>query len=209
MSQLAKELKYSLYLTVHPFKGFWEIKHEKQGSLKTGSILLTLFILLSIAKEFYTGYLFNTTGGLNFNIYQSVGTTLLLFFLWCISNWCLTSLFDGEGTFKDICTATAYALVPMIIIQLILIPLSNMIALQEASFYTAILNLGLIWSGFLIFTGTLVTHQYSVKKTVLIMICTIFGMCIMSYIILLFFNLIQQIAGFASTFWKELMLRMS
>lgn len=204
-----KELKYSFYVTVHPFKGFWEIKAEKQGSLMTGVFLLFLFGVMSIAKGFYTGYLFNPKGGLDFNVYQSIGTILLIYFLWCVSSWCLTSLFDGKGTFRDICTATGYALLPMILIQFFLILLSNVLSLQEASFYTAIMNFGLIWSGFLLFTGTLVTHQYSARKTVLIIICTVFGMCIMVYILLLFFNLIQQITGFIDTFWKELMLRLS
>ena len=31
MGTMLKELRYSLYLTTHPFKGFWEIKHENRG----------------------------------------------------------------------------------------------------------------------------------------------------------------------------------
>lgn len=42
MGTLLKELRYSLYVTVHPFKGYWEIKHERKGSLRTAGILLTL-----------------------------------------------------------------------------------------------------------------------------------------------------------------------
>ena len=124
MGTLLKELRYSLYVTVHPFKGYWEIKHERKGSLRTAGILLTLYILVSVLSGYCTSYLFNPAGGVNFSIYKSVATTLGLFFLWCIASWCLTSLYDGEGRFTDILKATAYALVPVTLIQCILIPLS-------------------------------------------------------------------------------------
>ena len=127
MGTLLKELRYSLYVTVHPFKGYWEIKHERKGSLRTAGILLTLYILVSVLSGYCTSYLFNPAGGVNFSIYKSVATTLGLFFLWCIASWCLTSLYDGEGRFTDILKATAYALVPVTLIQCILIPLSYML----------------------------------------------------------------------------------
>ena len=92
--------------------------------------------------------------------YKSVATTLGLFFLWCIASWCLTSLYDGEGRFTDILKATAYALVPVTLIQCILIPLSYMLVLTEASFYTMLVNIGYVWMAFLLFTGTLVTDVY-------------------------------------------------
>ena len=54
MGTLLKELRYSLYVTVHPFKGYWEIKHERKGSLRTAGILLTLYILVSVLSGYCT-----------------------------------------------------------------------------------------------------------------------------------------------------------
>ena len=209
MGTLLKELRYSLYVTVHPFKGYWEIKHERKGSLRTAGMLLTLYILVSVLSGYCTSYLFNPAGGVNFSIYKSVATTLGLFFLWCIASWCLTSLYDGEGRFTDILKATAYALVPVTLIQCILIPLSYMLVLTEASFYTMLVNIGYVWMAFLLFTGTLVTHQYTFAKSVLMIVFILLGMCMMAYIALLFFNLIQQMSGFFVTLWAELKLRLS
>lgn len=207
MSALLKELRYSLYLIVHPFKGFWEIKHERKGSLRTAVLWLILYVLTTVLSGFCTAYLFNPGGGVNFNVYQSVATTLCLFFLWCIASWCLTSLYDGEGKFIDIVKATAYALIPLVLIHVILVPLSYALILTEASFYTMLVNIGYVWMAFLLFSGTLVTHQYTFGKTVLMIIFIILGMCMIAYIALLFFNLIQQMSGFVVTFWSELKLR--
>jgi len=172
-------------------------------------VLLVFFVLSSMASGFYTGYLFNPEGGINYNVYKSVAMILLVYLLWCITNWCLTSLFDGEGTFGDICKFTSYALLPLALVQLLLIPLSHTLSLQEESFYTMINSIGLIWTGLLLFLGVVVTHQYSVLKAVAITIVTLLGMCIIIYIMLLFFNLIQQILGFALTFWREFSLRIT
>ena len=207
MRDLLKELKYSLYLTVHPFKGFWEIKHEQQGSLRTAIILLALFIASSIGNGFYNGYLFNTQGGVNFNALLQTFLIVFVYLLWCVSNWCLTTLFDGEGNFIDICKATSYALVPMTISQIILIPLSNFLLLDEKMFFTIILYGGILWSAFLLLTGTITTHQYSLGKTLLIIVCIILGMCMITYILLLFVNLIQQMLGFVVTLLREISIR--
>ena len=43
MGTMLKELRYSLYLTTHPFKGFWEIKHENRGSLRTAVFWLAAY----------------------------------------------------------------------------------------------------------------------------------------------------------------------
>ena len=84
-------------MTTHPFKGFLEIKHENRGSLH-GSGLLARGVYLAFGSVgLLHGLSFNQDGGVNFNVYKSVATTLALFFLWCISNWCPMSLYDGEG----------------------------------------------------------------------------------------------------------------
>lgn len=209
MTGLLQEIRYALYLNLHPFKGFWEIKHEKRGSLRTALLLFLFFILTSVLNGFYGGFLFNPGGGIHYNIFKHVAIILMVYLLWCIANWCLTSLFDGEGSFRDICRFTAYSLLPISFVQLILLVLSHTLSLPEASFYQMFLAAGLLWSGFLLFIGTLVTHQYTVARTILIILVTLLGMCIIVYIMLLFLNLIQQIIGFAVTFWREFSLRMA
>ena len=60
----------------------------------------------------------------------------------------------------------------------------------------------------MVIIGMLTTHQYFFGKTVVISIFTVFGMCIMAYIGLLFFDLLQQLIGFVSTVMQEIALRM-
>ena len=204
MNGLGAQVRYAFYTAVHPFKGFWDIKHERRGSLKIANSLLAAFVLVSVAGGLYSGFIFNPYGGVEYNVLTNVAGLLLVYLLWCVANWCLTSLFDGEGRFRDICIYTSYALLPITLAKLVLIPLSWSLAVEEAAFYNMIYAIGLLWSAFLLAAGTITTHQYSLSKTLVIVVATLLGMCIIAYIMLLFFNLLQQILGFFLVCGEEL-----
>lgn len=201
-------LKYSLHIIFHPFDGFWDLKHEKKGSLKSAFIILVLLCLVYIIRRQLTGILFFGRDKNDFSIFSELLSVSVPFFLWCVSNWCLTTLMDGEGSFKDIIITTAYALTPLIIINAPLILFSNLITLEEGAFYYFFATLSIIWSGALIILGTSVVHQYTLTKTLLTTILIIVGMGIILFIAMLFFNLLEQMYYFISTLYKEFTIRL-
>lgn len=209
MKKRIKELRYALYLTVHPFKGFWDIKYEKEGSLITAIILMAATIIVQIASDLGTGYLFRGYVSANYNLVDTVTASLFLFFSWCIANWCLTCLSDGKGTFKDIVMFTAYSLTPYIIIQTIMIAVSNMFILREEVFYNMLSNLSYVWVAFLLISGMLTTHHFTLKRTLVVAIFTIVGMIVIALLIVMVFAMFQQVVSFASIVFEEFMLRMS
>ena len=205
---LAKELKYSLHVIFRPIDGFWDLKHEKRGSFKAAMIILAAALITFVIVERYTGFLFNPVNLLYVNILREILTFLLVFVLFVISNWCLTTLMDGKGTIADIATATAYALTPFILINLPLVAFSNVITLQESAFYYMFLSIGFMWTGGLIVLGTMVTHEYTISKTLITLILIIVGMMVMVFLGLLFFSVIQRIVGLVYVLYKEITFRM-
>lgn len=199
-----KELKYGLHVIFHPFDGFWDLKREHRGSLAAAFTFVALTIFITTFEKQCTGFLFNKVRLTDINVVVDILTVLMLYVLWCVANWCLTSLMDGEGKMKDILIATGYALVPIILVRLPMVVLSLAITAEEGTFYYVFDTLSYLWAGFLIFFGTMVTHQYSLKKTVLTCLCTILGMAIILFIGLLFFNVIQQMVTFFTTVYKEI-----
>lgn len=196
MKELLMEMKYGFYIMTHPFKGFWDIKHEGKGSVRAATSLLILYILVSVASGYMTGYLFNSYGIGKFQATKQIITILVLFFCYCAGNWGLTCLFDGKGTFKDIYRATGYVLLPLIISQAILIPLSNFFVLSESAFYTTINSFGVIWAAMLLLISIIETHEYTLTKCLVMVIAIVFAMCIIAYVALLFGNLTTQMVGF-------------
>ena len=207
MSNIINNLKYSLYVIFHPFNGFWDIKHEKKASAKSASIILFILVLVFILQQQLTGFDFNLNYHVQLNIITKLELVLVPYFLWCIANWSIVSLVEGQGTFKDIYITTAYALVPVIIMNIIMIIMSNFITLEEGYFYYLISNVGYIWSIFLIFCGFLTIHQFSGLKTIVTIVLAIVGMFIITFLSILFFALVQQMVNFLILFFKEISLR--
>ncbi len=199
-----KELKYGFHVIFHPFNGFWELKREHRGSLAAALTFVGIFIMLTTFEKQTTGFLFNSIRLKDVNVVVDILTVTMIYVLWCVANWCLTSLMDGEGKMKDIFIAMGYAVLPMILIRLPLIAVSLGITAEEGTFYYVLSYLSYIWTGILVFFGTMVTHQYSFKKTVLTCILTVLGMAIIMFIGLLFFSVIQQMITFFTTIYKEI-----
>ena len=209
VKDLMKKLLFSFHLMTHPFDGFWDLKNEKRGSVGAATIILLLLIVTKILQRQFTGYVFNQNDLTEINLFNEILGIVLPFLIWCISNWCLTTLFDGEGSFKDIYIYTAYSLVPYIVISIPLVLLSRVMVQDEGTIITGISYIAVLWSAFLIFTGTLTTHQYTAGKTFLIIACIIIGMAIILFMGLLFFILLQQLMNFAVSFFREVALRLA
>jgi len=60
---------------------------------------------------------------------------------------------------------------------------------------------------YLLFVGNMTVHQFTPSKTVLTLLLTVVAMGFMAFLCLLFFSLVQQIAGFVITIYRELTLR--
>jgi hypothetical protein len=208
MSLVLKQLRYSLYVIFHPFDGFWDLKHEHRGSRKAASIIILILVLNSILKQQFTGFLYNPYyDGVSLNVFTELTTVVGTFLLWCIANWSLTTLMNGEGTFGDIYMVSAYALVPLVLIGIPMTFLSNIMTEEVAAFYTLANSIAVLWSGFLMLSGLLVVHQYTLSKTILTSILIIAGMAVIVFLGLLFFNLISQIVGFVIELYWEISLR--
>ena len=206
--EILNGLKYSFYILVHPFDGFWCAKSEKRGNAKSATIIIGLVILVYILSRQMTGFIFNFNDPKEINIISEILSVIIPVALWCFSNWGITTLMDGEGTLKDVYIACAYALVPLVIINIPMIVLSNVVALEEAEIYYVLNTFSVLWVGFLLVVGTMTIHQYTLKKTVLTIIIAVVGMALMLFLALLFFALIQQLINFLYIFYKEFMLRL-
>lgn len=202
-----KTLKYGFYVITHPFDGFWGLRRENKGSIPAAFTFVILTILTFTIEKQNTGFLFNLNRLSELNVLVDIITVLLIYVLWCVANWCTTSLMEGKGRMQDILIAVGYSLLPIVLLRLPMVAMSHMITSSEGSFYYVLGTISYLWAGFLIFTGTMVIHQYSVSKTIVTCVITVLGMAILMFIGLLFFNVIQQMVTFVVTIYRELRFR--
>lgn len=203
-----KQLKYSFTLIFHPFDGFWDLKHEKRGSVTAALVIVALLCVQQVFKTQFTGFIYNPDyDGVSLNVFKECAIVLATFLLWCVANWSLTTLMDGEGTFGDIVMASGYAMAPYFIIGFPLIFLSNVMPEDFGAFYHLLFYISIGWSALLMLSGVLVIHQYSLAKTILTAIFIVVAMAIIIFLCLLFFNLISQMFGFIFGLYWEISLR--
>jgi hypothetical protein len=202
-------LKYSLYVIVHPIDGFWDLIHEKRGSLAAANILVLFTLLTHIWKLQFTSFQFIQVHWERVNIFMESASVLVPLFVFCVSNWGVTTLFDGKGRLSQIYMGTAYALTPYIIIQIPLIFLSNIVTVEEGTFYWFFSNFSLVWVGVLIIAAMMMIHAYSFGKTLWFMIVSAFAMLVFIFIVLLFFSMISDGIAYFISLGREILFRLN
>jgi len=203
-----KTLKYAFYVILHPFDGFWDLIHEKRGSMGAAHTIVILTVLTRIWDKRFTSFMLNNTQWSEFSIVMNVLGILVPLLIWVVANWCVTTLFDGKGRLKDIYMGTAYALTPFFMIGLPMIVVSNFVTLEEGVFYTYFNIFALIWCAFLILCAVLMIHDYSLLGGVVAVIASVAGMAIIMFIVLLFFSLISDAIMYFVSIYKEIVFRL-
>ena len=202
-----EELLYVFHLIFHPFDGFWDLKHEKRGSVRAATTIIALTIISFFYQSVGRGYTFNPRDDSS-TIFMQLALVGLPFMLWCIANWCLTTLFDGEGSFRDIYIASGYALAPLPFFIFISTVLTNVLTVEEGSIVTLLVAIGYVWVGLLLYFGVMVTHDYSLKKNFVTVLGTILAMLIILFIAILFFSLVAKMITFVTAIFSEIGNRM-
>ena len=198
-----EELIYAFHLVFHPFDGFWDLKHEKRGSVRAASTIILLTMLAFFYNAIGKGYTFNPRGDFS-NVFLQVLAIGVPFFLFVIANWCLTTLFDGEGGFKDIYVAAGYSLAPLPPLVVLSTILSNILTVEESSIVSMFIVVGVVWMIFLLFFGTLVTHDYSLGKNFITILGTIVAMAVIMFVMILFASLVVKMIMFIVTIISEI-----
>ena len=202
-----REIKYSTYVIFHPFDGFWDLKRERRGSMRGALTILGLFVVWFGVRARFTGYLFMDVAYKDVNVAKSIATMLIPILLWAISNWCFTTLMDGNGTLKDTFIAVCYALTPYVILSPLQFVLSFVLVNEEMAFYSYINTIVLVWVIALLFFGMMMTHDYSFSKSLITAVLTLVGICLILFICLLLFNLFNEVYSYFHDIYKEITFR--
>jgi hypothetical protein len=169
--------------------------------------ILLLLALTNILGRQYSGFLVNIYDSRYFNSVMEIVYVVVPVLFWCVANWSLTTLMDGEGKFVEIFTSTCLALTPLVLINFPWIWLSNLLSLQETTFYFFSTSAAVIWFVFLLFIGNMTVHQFSPLKTIGTILLTILAMGFIAFLCMLFFSLMQQIVAFITVIYQELAMR--
>ena len=199
-----------MYTLFHPTEG-----HEagvrcntvKAAAILSGGILFVWFAATVLVWQ-YSGYVFSQNEPEDFNIWAMLAQTVLVFGLFALSNWFVSSMMDGSGRLSDIVYTVSVGLIPYICYQFLSLFLTNLLTREESAFLTLIAAVFIIWSVALIVLGLKTVHEFSFLKTIALLFYTILGIVIILFLALLMWSLFQQMGLFVSTLIDEISLKM-
>lgn len=202
-----EKFKYAMYTVSHPMDAYYEIRHRERGSVSIAFILVILFALTFSINRMSASFIVNDVDPRDVNALTELMAVLLLFMLFCVGNWSITCLMEGEGRMKDIVTAVGYAMTPMIVTFNIATIISQLVTVDEAAFYSIIIGVGIAYSIIMALMGIMTVHNFTLGKTLVTILLTFVAMFIIIFVALLFADLISQVYNFFYSIYQELIFR--
>ena len=203
-----EELYYVFHVIFHPVDGFWDLKHEKRGSVRAALVFMVITVVALFYRAVGTGYVMNPQGTGEASIIMQILVVFVPVLLFVVANWCLTTLFDGEGSFKDIFIAVGYSVLPITLTTVPATLFSNFVVAEELDILKLVIALGFIWAAFLLFFGTMVTHDYNMGKNLVTVLGTIVGMAFFMFLAILFTSLVMDMVSFVTNIVAEINYRL-
>jgi hypothetical protein len=200
-------LKFSLYTMRRPLDGFWDLVHEKRGSMAAAHTIVVLMVLVQIVYLTQTNFTFIS---INMEMFSSMYVVMNIIgplLLFSLANWCLTTLFDGKGRISDIYMGYAYAMVPQLIIRLVITPLTHIVTYEETMLLVLLWYIGEYWFYILILCAMMQIHDYGFGKAVITTILSLAAMGIMVFIFLMFFAVVSDGGAYFYSLGQETLFR--
>jgi len=199
-----------LYIITNPVDGFYAMKYEKKGTIKVALLnLVFLAIADAINVQFTSVIVFprHPQAMNTFGLWGNFHILIMALALFCVANWSVTCLTNGEGRIKDIFMAVCYAMTPLILTIIPATIISNFLAEQETGFYHMVLTIGVGYFVFLVFLGLLTVHNYTVVKALAMVVLTFVALLVIVFLIGLLLSLYTQLWNFIDSLRMEIVFR--
>ena len=193
-----------LLIVFHPLDCMDIIKREKkQARLWVVPVLYLLAFLVNYAYIFLVHFPLESKNPADASLLLEAAMVIVPLFSWVVGSYLMTAITSGESTFLESLVASAYALVPYIVLTPLMALSSNLLGSGEAGVYRALRVIVLLWVLLLLLLALQRLNDYSLKKTV--------GVAVLSaaavIVCLLLFSLTVQFVTFFTGIGGEIQLK--
>jgi hypothetical protein len=206
---IKEQLHYLKYAMFHPFDGFYEIKYRGKGSALIASVILVLYGIMQCISYQYTGFVMNMNAIFQMNSISIFISALSVFLLFTVSNWTITTLFNGKGNMRDIYIVLGYSVVPMLLLNGVSVFISNFVITEEVIILRSLQGIGVVWFVFILLAGLCIIHEYSFAVNIKTLLATAVAAFIIVFLGILFFSLMERMYYFVMTVASELVRRIN
>lgn len=181
---------------IHPFDTFGEVKEKNIGSVLIAAVMTALFFLSSAAASIWSDFRYSSYSSDTYNALFQLLQTSGLIILWTVANWGICTLQDGKGKLKEVFIVTAYSALPLILYNIISIPLTYLAADAGSSLISGLHILALILCGIMLSVGLMKIHDYNFFKLLLTALISILFIILIIFVVFMVGMLLVQFFGF-------------
>jgi len=207
-NRLCNDLFYLFKVLRHPIDSYYDLKIGKHGSVLSASIIYLIAFAVFFVNMWLTSFLF----GWDFMLTFMSPTLLALgffvpLFLWVVANYLISTINEGEGSFKNVYVGTAYAFAPYIIFMPFLIIISYSLTLNEDFVFIIYERVVFVWTAIYFILMVLEMHRFSFMGMVRNILLTFFAIMVGSLGVLFVFLFASQVAEFSADIFREVFFR--
>ena len=206
-NKLVSQCAYSLHNIKNPADTAYGIKWEGKASWPASLILIFIFYLLFILEKYFTGFLFKSVPDGYYDLVGDLATILGAFTLTLTCCYLVCSISEGEATFRELVSGVIYAFAPIFIFKPVLIILTNVLTLGEVVFINLINFVAYAWTGILVLLAIRNLNGYTYKRTVKVILLTVFTCLICALLLFIIYVLISQFVDFVTSVGGEVVFK--
>jgi len=205
--KLVREIRYMGYFVKHPVDGFYGIRFEGKTSVLSATLIYLLAFSVYIISRYFSGFIFLTVARNEFNLLFDIalvgGVTLFL----VVCNYLVSTIRDGEGSFKVVYMSVAYALMPFILFEPIRFALTHVLTMNEAVILAICRAVAFIWVSALLVIMIGEVHRYEASGVVKNILITVSAAVVMGLVGFVIFLMSNQLFDFAYSIVQEVLYR--
>ncbi|WP_274362114.1 YIP1 family protein [Paenibacillus thermotolerans] len=202
LRRYAAEIRDAFYVMFHPYEGFYRLKERK----------ISWFVILIILLSALGVNLYSVFGAsiiafpydiARVNIPLRLGLLIVPWITWVIANYLVSSVKGGEGRFREVVQASAFAIMPYVLMMIPITAISNIIVFEEWIVYDLLTQIMWFWILLLFFVMTQVTHNFDFLETVKNIAITVFTIGVIWIFLTIIIALTVNLYDFIQQIYRE------
>jgi hypothetical protein len=198
------DVLYAFRIPRHPLDRYYDIRVKKKGTVLGATIIYLFFFILFMYNKTSKAFIYQLQDVEDMDINAIVIGFFAILGLFIVCNYLVTSIKDGDGSFKQVYMIPAYGMIPYMTALLVTTVISYGMTFNETFLLTIVLYVGLVWSIISIFLGFMTVHDYTFRETIVSLIITVVFMIIAALVALIIIIMWEQLWTFLKTIGEEM-----
>lgn len=191
-------IQISLMTIFHPMDGFRQIQSNREHFSYIPAIVLSvLFVAVRIIAMYLMHYSIASQEAYEIDVTMEVAMLILPVVSWVVIHYMITTISSGECKLREVYAGLVYAFVPYIICMLPIALLSHLYSASSKGTISFLENLVWAYCLFQVFISIKSMNDFTLKKTIGMIILTFVGIVLCWVLILLLYGLTGQLINTA------------